>query len=76
MTRSCLSTADQLVARTSPGHHIAHQPSALEARTTVVSLKPAFVVEAFAKRDSDRAGKLMYEHAMESRDRLHEALKK
>ncbi len=34
------------------------------------------IVEALAKRDCDRAGKLMYEHAMESRDRLHEALKK
>jgi phosphonate utilization transcriptional regulator len=36
----------------------------------------AEIVEALAKRDADRAGKLMYEHAMESRDRLHEALKK
>jgi len=34
------------------------------------------IVDALAKRDADRAGKLMYEHAMESRDRLHEALKK
>jgi phosphonate utilization transcriptional regulator len=32
------------------------------------------IVEALARGDSDRAGKLMYEHAMESRDRLHAAL--
>src|SRR5207237_2882334 len=32
------------------------------------------IVDALARRDGDRAGKLMYEHAMESRDRLHEAL--
>ena len=30
--------------------------------------------ETLARRDGDRAGKLMYEHAMESRERLHEAL--
>jgi phosphonate utilization transcriptional regulator len=34
------------------------------------------IVEALARRDPDRAGKLMYEHAMESRDRLHAALEK
>jgi phosphonate utilization transcriptional regulator len=34
------------------------------------------IVEALARRDPDRAGKLMYEHAMESRDRLHAALAK
>jgi phosphonate utilization transcriptional regulator len=34
----------------------------------------AAIVDALARRDGDRAGKLMYEHAMESRDRLHEAL--
>ncbi len=31
----------------------------------------AEIVEALARRDSDRAGKLLYEHAMESRERLH-----
>jgi phosphonate utilization transcriptional regulator len=36
----------------------------------------AEIVEALARRDADRAGKLLYEHAMESRDRLHLALKK
>ena len=30
---------------------------------------------ALAKGDSDRAGKLLYEHAMESRERLHAALR-
>jgi len=35
----------------------------------------AAIVDALARRDGDRAGKLMYEHAMESRDRLHAALK-
>ena len=35
----------------------------------------AEIVEALAKGDSDRAGKLLYEHAMESRDRLHAALR-
>jgi phosphonate utilization transcriptional regulator len=35
----------------------------------------AAIVDALARRDGDRAGKLMYEHAMESRDRLHEARK-
>jgi phosphonate utilization transcriptional regulator len=34
------------------------------------------IVDALARRDPDRAGKLMYEHAMESRDRLHAALAK
>jgi DNA-binding GntR family transcriptional regulator len=34
------------------------------------------IVDALARRDADRAGKLMYEHAMESRERLHAALKK
>ena len=34
----------------------------------------AEIVEALARKDSDRAGKLLYEHAMESRDRLHAAL--
>lgn len=36
----------------------------------------AEIVDALARRDRDRAGKLMYEHAMESRDRLHAALEK
>jgi phosphonate utilization transcriptional regulator len=36
----------------------------------------AAIVDALARRDGDRAGTLMYEHAMESRDRLHAALKK
>lgn len=31
----------------------------------------AEIVEALARKDSDRAGKLLYEHAMESRERLH-----
>jgi len=34
----------------------------------------AAIVEALARGDGDRAGKLLYEHAMESRDRLHAAL--
>ncbi|MEP7067948.1 MAG: phosphonate utilization associated transcriptional regulator [Usitatibacter sp.] len=34
------------------------------------------IVDALARGESDRAGKLMYEHAMESRDRLHAALEK
>ena len=34
------------------------------------------IVEALSRRDADRAGSLMYAHAMESRDRLHAALKK
>ena len=34
----------------------------------------AEIVEALARKDSDRAGKLLYDHAMESRDRLHAAL--
>ena len=33
------------------------------------------IVDALARRDGDRAGKLMYEHAMESRERLHAALR-
>ena len=33
------------------------------------------IVDALARRDGEAAGKLMYEHAMESRDRLHAALK-
>ena len=36
----------------------------------------AEIVDALARRDCDRAGKLMYEHAIESRDRLHAALEK
>jgi phosphonate utilization transcriptional regulator len=36
----------------------------------------AEIVEALARRDPDLAGKLMYDHAMESRDRLHAALEK
>jgi phosphonate utilization transcriptional regulator len=32
------------------------------------------IVEALARRDADRAGRLLYDHAMESRDRLHAAL--
>ena len=35
----------------------------------------AEIVDALAQGDCDRAGKLLYEHAMESRDRLHAALK-
>ena len=34
------------------------------------------IVDALARGQSARAGKLMYEHAMESRDRLHAALEK
>jgi phosphonate utilization transcriptional regulator len=34
------------------------------------------IVEALAKRDGKLAGQLLYEHAMESRDRLHAALEK
>lgn len=34
----------------------------------------AGIVDALAKKDPDRAGKLLYEHAMESRERLHAAL--
>ena len=34
----------------------------------------AEIVDALAKKDADRAGKLLYEHAMESRERLHAAL--
>jgi phosphonate utilization transcriptional regulator len=36
----------------------------------------AEIVEALSRRDADRAGSLMYAHAMESRDRLHAALEK
>ncbi len=36
----------------------------------------AEIVDALARRDCDRAGKLMYEHAIESRARLHAALEK
>ncbi|MGZ5572857.1 MAG: FCD domain-containing protein, partial [Usitatibacter sp.] len=32
------------------------------------------IVDALARRDPDRAGKLLYEHAMESRERLHAAI--
>ena len=32
------------------------------------------IVEALARRDADRAGELLYQHAMESRERLHAAL--
>ena len=35
----------------------------------------AAIVDALARRDGDRAGKLMYDHAMESRERLHATLK-
>ena len=35
----------------------------------------ADIVDALARGDCDRAGKLLYEHAMESRDRLHAALR-
>jgi phosphonate utilization transcriptional regulator len=34
----------------------------------------AAIVDALAAGDADRAGKLLYEHAMESRDRLHATL--
>ncbi|MEO5691596.1 MAG: phosphonate utilization associated transcriptional regulator [Usitatibacter sp.] len=34
----------------------------------------AEIVDALARKDADKAGKLLYEHAMESRDRLHAAL--
>ena len=36
----------------------------------------AAIVEALARRDAQRAGNLLYEHAMESRARLHAALEK
>lgn len=36
----------------------------------------AEIVEALARGDGERAGRLMYDHAMESRDRLHAALEK
>jgi len=36
----------------------------------------AEIVDALSRRDSDRAGTLMYAHAMESRERLHAALEK
>ena len=35
----------------------------------------ADIVDALARKDGDRAGKLLYDHAMESRDRLHAALR-
>jgi len=35
----------------------------------------AEIVDALARRDGERAGRLMYEHAMESRERLHAALR-
>jgi DNA-binding GntR family transcriptional regulator len=35
----------------------------------------AEIVDALARRDADRAGKLLFDHAMESRDRLHATLK-
>ena len=35
----------------------------------------AEIVDALARKDCDRAGKLLYEHAMESRDRLHAAFR-
>ena len=34
------------------------------------------IVDALARKDSDRAGKLLYEHAMESRERLHAAIER
>ena len=34
----------------------------------------AEIVDAIAEGNADRAGKLLYQHAMESRDRLHAAL--
>jgi len=36
----------------------------------------AGIVDALARGDAERAGELLYEHAMESRDRLHAALEK
>src|SRR5258705_1703012 len=41
MTRSWLSVAEKPLARTTPGHHIAHQPSAFEPRTVELSPNPA-----------------------------------
>jgi phosphonate utilization transcriptional regulator len=35
----------------------------------------AEIVDALAKKDADRAAKLLYEHAMESRERLHAAIR-
>jgi len=35
----------------------------------------AEIVDALARRDADRAARLLYEHAMESRERLHAALR-
>lgn len=35
----------------------------------------AEIVDALARRDADRAAKLLYEHAIESRERLHAALR-
>jgi phosphonate utilization transcriptional regulator len=51
---------------------LAHGPDSFPISTREHSA----IVEALARRDADRAGKLMYEHAMESRDRLHAALEK
>lgn len=34
----------------------------------------ADIVDALARKDADRAGKLLYEHAIESRERLHATL--
>ncbi len=34
----------------------------------------ADIVDALARKDCDRAGRLLYEHAMQSRERLHAAL--
>lgn len=36
----------------------------------------ADIVEALARGDPDRAGKLLYEHAIESRERLHAAIER
>jgi phosphonate utilization transcriptional regulator len=35
----------------------------------------AEIVDALAKKDGDRAARLLYEHAMESRERLHAAIR-
>ena len=35
----------------------------------------AGIVDALARKDADRAARLLYEHAMESRERLHAALR-
>lgn len=36
----------------------------------------ADIVEALARRDGERAGRILYEHAMESRQRLHVAIER